>query len=150
MIYSVVLVSSIQQSDIYIYRVAKNRTQVKQLTIHTHIYVWNPMDGSPPGSSVHGILQARILEWIAQPSSRGSSQPRNSTCVSCTTGRFFTAKPPGKLFQIIFQYKLLQDIAPCYTLGPCLDFFYHYNITHSCSGKTIDLKSILSLTSFVY
>ena len=36
----------------------------------------DPMDYSPPGSSVHGILQARILEWVAIPSSRGSSQPR--------------------------------------------------------------------------
>ena len=37
----------------------------------------------PPGSSVHGILQARILEWVAMPSSRGSSWPRDRTCVSC-------------------------------------------------------------------
>ena len=36
-----------------------------------------PMDCSPSGSSVHGILQARILEWVAMPSSRGSSQPRD-------------------------------------------------------------------------
>ena len=36
----------------------------------------NPMDGSPPGSSVHGFLQVRILEWGAMPSSRGSSQPK--------------------------------------------------------------------------
>ena len=36
----------------------------------------DPMDCSPPGSSVHGILQARILEWVAIPSSRGSPQPR--------------------------------------------------------------------------
>ena len=48
------------------------------------------MDCSPPGSSVHGILQARILEWIAMPSSRGSSQPRDQTQVSCIAGRFFT------------------------------------------------------------
>ena len=41
------------------------------------------MDCSLPGSSVHGILQARILEWVAISSSRGSSQPRDSTCVSC-------------------------------------------------------------------
>ena len=40
------------------------------------------MDGSPPGSSVHGILQARILEWVAMPSSRGSSWPRDRTPVS--------------------------------------------------------------------
>ena len=39
----------------------------------------DPMDCSPPGSSVHGILQAKILEWVAMPSSRGSSQPRAIT-----------------------------------------------------------------------
>ena len=42
-----------------------------------------PYDCSPPGSSVHGILQARILEWVAMPSSRGSSWPRDRTHVSC-------------------------------------------------------------------
>ena len=47
-------------------------------------------DGSPPDSSVHGILQARILEWVAIPFSRGSSQARDCTFVSCTAGRFFT------------------------------------------------------------
>ena len=43
-----------------------------------------------PGSSVHGILQAIILEWVAIPFSRGSSQPRDWTEVSCVAGRFFT------------------------------------------------------------
>ena len=43
----------------------------------------DPMDCSPPGSSVHGVFQARILEWVAIPSSRGSSQPKDRTCVSC-------------------------------------------------------------------
>ena len=43
----------------------------------------NPMDRSPPGSSVHGILHARILEWIAIPFSRVSSRPKDQTCVSC-------------------------------------------------------------------
>ena len=42
----------------------------------------NPMDCSPPGSSVHGIVRARILEWGAMPSSRGSSRPRDQTHVS--------------------------------------------------------------------
>ena len=41
----------------------------------------NPIDCSLPGSSVHGILQARVLEWVALPSSRGSSQPRDQTQV---------------------------------------------------------------------
>ena len=50
----------------------------------------DPMDYSPSGSSVHGILQARIVEWVAMPSSRGSSQLRDQTQVSCIAGGFFT------------------------------------------------------------
>ena len=49
----------------------------------------NPMDSSPPGSSVHGILQGRILEWVAISFYRGSSKPRDWTCVSCLASRFF-------------------------------------------------------------
>ena len=49
-----------------------------------------PHDCSPPDFSVHGILQARILEWIAIPFSRGSFWPRGWTQVSCILGRFFT------------------------------------------------------------
>ena len=48
------------------------------------------VDCSPPGSSVHGILQTRILEWLVIPFSRGSSQPRDWTQVSCIASRFFT------------------------------------------------------------
>ncbi|MES6266278.1 hypothetical protein U6R57_12305, partial [Cutibacterium acnes] len=51
----------------------------------------DPMDCSPPGSSVHGILQARILEWVAISFSRGSSQPRDQTQVSHIAGGFFTS-----------------------------------------------------------
>ena len=55
------------------------------------------VDCSPPGSPVHGILQARVLEWVAVPSSRGSSQPRDGTQRSLTspalTVRFFTTSP---------------------------------------------------------
>ena len=43
----------------------------------------DPVDCSPPGSSIHGILQARILEWVAISFSRGSSRPRDRTQVSC-------------------------------------------------------------------
>ena len=53
----------------------------------------NPLDSSSPGSSVHGILQARILEWVAVPFWRGSSQLRDRTHISgvcCKAGRFFT------------------------------------------------------------
>ena len=48
-----------------------------------------PVDCSPPGSSIHGILQARILEWVAISFSRGSSWPRDRTQVSCIAGRRF-------------------------------------------------------------
>ena len=50
----------------------------------------NPMDCSPPGSFIHGILQARILEWVAISSSRGSSWPRDQTYISCIAGSFLT------------------------------------------------------------
>ena len=50
----------------------------------------DPMDCSPPGSSVHGIFQARVLEWVAMPFCRASSPPRDQTSVSCIAGRFFT------------------------------------------------------------
>ena len=46
---------------------------------------------NPMNCTVHGILQARILEWVAFSFSRGSSQPRDQTQVSCITGRFFTS-----------------------------------------------------------
>ena len=62
----------------------------------SHVGLCNPMDRSPPGSSVHGILQARILECIVMPSSRGSSLPRDQTCGSCLAIRFFTAEPPER------------------------------------------------------
>ena len=55
-----------------------------------------PLDYSPPGSSVHRILQARILEWIAISFSRGSFQPRDRTWVSCIAGRFFTDWATGE------------------------------------------------------
>ena len=57
------------------------------------------MNCSPPGRSVHGILQARISEWIAIPFFRGSSWPRDWTwvsCISCIVGRFFITEPPAK------------------------------------------------------
>ena len=60
--------------------------------------LFDPMDCSLPGSPVHRILQARTLEWVAISSSRGSSQPRDRTCVSRTpasAGSFFTTEPPG-------------------------------------------------------
>jgi len=55
------------------------------------------MDCTSLAFFVHGIAQARILERVAMPSSRGSSLPTDQTCISCTAGRFFTTEPPGNL-----------------------------------------------------
>ena len=63
---------------------------VKVLVTQSCPTLCDPMDCSPPGSSVHGIHQAGILEWVAIPFSRGSSQSRDQTQVSYTAGWFFT------------------------------------------------------------
>ena len=69
----------------------------------------HPTNYSPLGSSVHRIVQARILEWVAISSSRGSSQSRDRTLihyVSCIAGRFFTAESPEKPKKRIASKKL--------------------------------------------
>ena len=55
----------------------------------------DPMDCSPPGSSVPGLSQARILKWVAISLFRGIFPTSNRTRISCTAGKFFTAEPPG-------------------------------------------------------
>ena len=67
------------------------------------------MDCAPSGSSVHGVFQARILEWVTISSSRGSSQPRDVTHVSCTAGRFFTTEPPEKPRFTLLALFIIQD-----------------------------------------
>ena len=112
-----------------------------QQAIQLYIWWWcslqvmsdscKPVACSPPASSIHGILQARRLEWVAISSSRESSRPRDQTQVSCSPGRLFTSEPSGKsqlyiytdiIFQIIFHCRLLQDIdysSLCYTINLC-------------------------------
>ena len=70
----------------------------------------NPIDGSPPGSSVHRISQARRLEWVAISFSRGFSWPRDRTQVSCLTGEFFTTEPPGKPLLLFPQQHYLLNV----------------------------------------
>ena len=64
----------------------KKESEVTQLCLT----LCNPIDCSLPGSSVHGIFQARVLEWLVFSFSRGSAQPRSQTRVSCIAGRCFT------------------------------------------------------------
>ena len=67
-----------------------NRSLHFVLVAQSCLTLCNLTDCSPPGSSVYGIVQARILEWVAIPLSRGPSPPRDRTHVPCIAGRFFT------------------------------------------------------------
>ena len=66
-----------------------SKVKVKVLVAQSCLTFCDPMDCGPPGSSVHGILQVRILEWVAISFSRGSSWPRDQTQVFCIAGSFF-------------------------------------------------------------
>ena len=76
-------------------------TKVKVLVAQSCLTLCDLVGCNLPGSSVHGILQARIPEWVAIPFSRGSSWPRDRTQVSCTAGKFFTfwATSEAQLYQ---------------------------------------------------
>ena len=76
----------------YTFKSKINKESGKVKVAHSCLTLCSPMD-----FTVHGILQARKLEWVAFPSSKVSSQPRDRTQVSCTAGGFFTnLKPNGK------------------------------------------------------
>ena len=81
--------------------------KVKVSVIQSCLTLCDPTDCSPPGSSVHGILKARILEWVAIPSSRGSSQPRDRTQVSCIADSVLSEplRKPCKAIVIIKKKK---------------------------------------------
>ena len=87
------------------------------------------MDCSLLGSSVYGIFQARILEWIAISFSRGSSQPRDRmciSCISCIAGRFFAAETPGKPYNmdtnLLFCFRALTSATVQLWLLPASSF----------------------------
>ena len=87
------------KAPLFLLRTDQSRPSLESPKPSTHVLTYfspvrlcDPMDCSPPGSSVHGILQARIHEWIAMPSSRASFRPRNQTPVSyasCMASRVF-------------------------------------------------------------
>ena len=109
----------------------------KVIQLHIYIYIYgkykwtlcDPMDHSLPGSSVHGVLQARILGSVAIPFSRGFSQARVWTQVPRITGRFFAvwatreAHICENLFQILLCYWLLQ-VSPCYIVYSLLVIYF--------------------------
>ena len=126
-IYMVVLISGIKQSDSVIHSGG--------LVTKSCLTLSNPMDCSPPGSSVHGISQARILEWTAMPPPGDLPNPRikhvSLLSPALTRGFFLPLAPPGSLssnilFKIIFSFRLLQNIEQsslCCIVGPCCYLF---------------------------
>ena len=80
-------------------------TDLVVLVVQSYQTLCDPMNCSPPGSSVHGISEASILEWAASSSSKGSSWPRDWTHISCIGSGFFTIEPQCDLF--IFNLLIL-------------------------------------------
>ena len=72
------------------------------LVVQSYLTLWDPMDCRLPGFSVHGVLQARILRWVAIPFSRGSSLPRDQTQSSTLQADSLLSEPPGKPKTIIW------------------------------------------------
>ena len=102
----------------------------------------DPMDGSLPGSSVRGIFQARVLEWVAVSFSRGSSQPRDQTRVSCIPGRHFnlwatkealikhTIHKNIKVFSILCIVFLIKHIISTYFIGNKIKYIHKMEEIH--------------------
>ena len=101
----------------------------------------DPMDCSLPGSSLHGILQARVLEWVAISFSTGSSQPRVQTQVSCIPGRRFNLWATRRSLLIIF-FILLLFTQSCPTLCNPMDCSMPGFLSFTISQGLLKLLSI--------
>ena len=108
---NVVLISGVQKSDslicIHVSIIFKffphlgqhrilSRVPCAIHLLQSYLSLCDPVDCSPPGSILHGILQARILEWVAIPFSKGSFQPRDRTGSPTLQGDSLLSEPPGK------------------------------------------------------
>ena len=115
-----------------------------------------PMNCCPPGSSVHGMLQAIILEWVATFSSRGSSQPRNLTyfsCICCIADEFFTAEPRGSSSEnnTFFKNGSIVDLLHCVSFRCTAEWFIYTCVcvcvcvcVHLCVYSLFQVLSIIT------
>ena len=91
------------------------------LVIKSYLTLCNPRDYSPPGSSVHWLFQARILEWVAFSFSRGSSQPRDQTGSPALQADALPSEPPGKTFCCwsfhIIKHTIDRDLASRFSIA---------------------------------
>ena len=99
----------------------------------SYLTLCDHMDYSPPGSSVHGILQARILDWVAVSSCRVSSQPRDQTCISLLIGRpFFMTSATWEACQIIVFSLFLNLLLTPYTSKDTVEIQLHFDFYSIC------------------
>ena len=106
--------------------------------------LWDSMDCSLPGSSVHGIFQARVLEWVAIPFSRGSFRPRDWTQVSCIAGDSLPADPAGKPKNTgVGSLSLLHRIFPTQGSKPGLPHWRQilYHLRHQRSPRILEWEA---------
>ena len=109
------------------------------LSRFSHVQLCKPMDWSLPVSSVHGIFQARALEWVAVPSSKRSSQPIDWThvsCVSCINRWFFATTSTWEapvylnLSQISFQFQFFHCISALFSSLETIHDLFSLNLAH--------------------
>ena len=118
------------------------------LVIQSSLTLFGPVDCSPPGSSVCGILQARKLERVAIPSSRGSSQTRDRTWVSCTAGRFFivwiTREAPLECLPHAISFKALYVQLPYFIFTTTLYDYICTSLQQPCTMiiSTLDMRKL--------
>ena len=126
---------------------------------HVHVFIgvfvhaqscptlWDPMDCSPPGSSVHGILQKRILEWVAILFSRGSSWPRDKIQVSCIADRRFTLwairEAQDPLYSDLFPLSVLSYI----NIGICSFVLILLLVLTQCITLRLFLSSAVTMSN---
>ena len=123
------------------------------LSCFRRVRLCDPIDCSLTGTSVHGILYARTLEWVAMTPSSVSSRPRDETLVCCIAGRFFIAEPPEKPKQDYYSY-VFQKIHPRSTIPkyfqrgsyPNVHYIvlYSYNRIHNNENKC-SLATLISI-----
>ena len=109
--------------------------KVQVLVAQLCLTLCDPMDCSLPGISVHGILQARILEWVAIPFSRGSSQTRDQTQVFCIAGIFFTVWTSREAHHNCYHPKGVRDIHIPKTSVCDSNFCHNDNSWEQCFSK---------------
>ena len=108
----------------YLFLFSDYLLKVKVLVAQSCPTLCNPVDCSPLGSSFHGISQARILEWVVIPFSRGSSQTRDQTQVSCIAGRFPPGKPTYYLLTFWISLFSFANYVLCLKLSAAFFFFF--------------------------